>query len=65
MIEIIPSEYARNILKDKRTFTDFEKATLIWNSPIATCRERLDSLGEQDGDDEHEYSFAGNDLVWI
>lgn len=46
MIEIIPSEYVRNILKDKRTFTDFEKATLIWNSPIATRRERLDSLGE-------------------
>lgn len=46
MIEIIPSEHARNVLQGKRDFTDSEKATLIWNSPIASREEKLESLEE-------------------
>lgn len=46
MIEIIPSEWMRKYLKDRREFTDAEKATMIWNSPIATWKEKLDSLEE-------------------
>ena len=46
MIEIIPSEWMREYLKDRREFTDAEKATMIWNSPIATWKEKLDSLEE-------------------
>lgn len=40
MIEIVPSEHAREVLRGKREFTDFEKATLIWNSPIASFDEK-------------------------
>lgn len=46
MIEIVPSKHARDALKGKKEFTDFEKATLIWNSPIASLDEKLDSLRE-------------------
>lgn len=46
MIEIIPSKHAREALQGKRVFTDFEKATLIWNSPIANIKEKLASLEE-------------------
>ena len=40
MFEIVPSEHAREVLRGKREFTDFEKATLIWNSPIASFDEK-------------------------
>ena len=46
MFELIPSEWMRNYLKDKREFNDWEKAALIWNSPVHIWRERLDSLKE-------------------
>ena len=46
MIEMIPSKHAREALQGKRVFTDFEKATLIWNSPIANIKEKLASLEE-------------------
>lgn len=46
MIEIIPSAYARKKLNGERVFTDFEKATLIWNSPIANIKEKIESLKE-------------------
>lgn len=46
MIEIIPSKHAREALQGKRVFTDFEKATLIWNSPIANIKEKFASLKE-------------------
>lgn len=36
----------REYLRDKRKFTDWEKATLIWNSLVSTWRERLDMLLE-------------------
>ena len=44
--KLIPSKYMREYLKDKKKFTDWEKATLIWNSPVSTWRERLDMLLE-------------------
>ena len=43
---MIPSKHAREALQGKRVFTDFEKATLIWNSPIANIKEKLASLEE-------------------
>lgn len=46
MFEVVASEWMRNYLKDRRQFTDWEKAALIWNSPTHTWRERLDSLKE-------------------
>lgn len=46
MFDIVASNYMRDYLKGKREFTDWEKATLIWNNPMHTWRERLDSLKE-------------------
>lgn len=46
MFEVVPSKWMREYLKDRREFTDWEKATLTWNSPTHTWRERLDSLKE-------------------
>lgn len=46
MIEIIPSEWMRKYLKDRREFTGAERATMVWNSSIATWKEKLDSLEE-------------------
>ena len=54
MIEIVPSEHAREVLRGKREFTDFEKATLIWNSPIASFDEKIESLRELAGRTEDE-----------
>lgn len=54
MIEIVPSEHAREVLRGKREFTDFEKATLIWNSPIASLDEKIESLRELAGRTEDE-----------
>lgn len=34
--KMVPSKYMREYLKDKTEFTDWEKATLIWNSPVCT-----------------------------
>ena len=34
MFELIPSQYMRECYRELNfTFTDFQKATLIWNSP--------------------------------
>lgn len=46
MIEIIPSKWMRDYLKDKKEFTDRERATLIWNAPNVTWRNRISSLSE-------------------
>lgn len=46
MIEIVPSNWMREYLKNKKEFTDWEKATLIWNAPNATWREIISSLKE-------------------
>lgn len=46
MIEIIPSRWMKNYLKNRREFTDAEKATMIWNLPTASWEEKLDSLEE-------------------
>lgn len=46
MFEVVASDWMRNYLKDKREFTDWEKAALIWNSSVHTWKERLDSLKE-------------------
>ena len=46
MFEVVASNWMRDYLKGKREFTDWEKATLIWNSPVHIWRERLDSLKE-------------------
>lgn len=50
MIEIIPSKWMREYLKDKKVFTDWEKATLIWNAPNVTWKEIISSLKELAGD---------------
>lgn len=42
----MPSKWMREYLRDKKEFTDREKATLIWNVPNAIWREqsRLDEF---------------------
>ena len=62
MFELIPSEWMRNYLKDKREFNDWEKAALIWNSPVHIWRERLDSLKELSAitDDEKLNTIAAS-----
>lgn len=47
MFELIPSQYMRECYKELNfTFTDFQKATLIWNSPGKKRQEILDALKE-------------------
>lgn len=46
MIEIVPSKWMREYLKDKKIFTDWEKATLIWNAPNTIWKSRIASLQE-------------------
>lgn len=43
--QVIPSKWMKDYLKAKhREFTDCEQATLIWNSPGYTWRQKLDTL---------------------
>ena len=47
MFELIPSQYMRECYRELNfTFTDFQKATLIWNSPGKKRQEILDALLE-------------------
>lgn len=47
MFELVPSDYMRAYFqKVGFTFTDFQKATLIWNMPEKLWEERLDALRE-------------------
>lgn len=44
LVEIVPSRWMREYLKDKKEFSDWEKATLIWNAPNVTWKSRMASL---------------------
>lgn len=44
LVRIVPSKWMENFLKGRKEFTDREKATLIWNAPNTTLRNRLYSL---------------------
>lgn len=47
MFELVPSKYMRDYFqKVGFTFTDFQKATLIWNMPEKLWREKLNALRE-------------------
>ena len=47
MFELVPSKYMRDFYKEIGfEFTDFQKATLIWNAPNKTRQEILDALQE-------------------
>lgn len=47
MFELIPSQYMRDCYKEINfTFTDFQKAALIWNAPGRKRKEILDALRE-------------------
>lgn len=47
MFELIPSKTMRQILKeDGFEFSDFQKATLIWNASYVTREEKLNALRE-------------------
>lgn len=47
MFELVPSKDMReHFEKVGFTFTDFQKATLIWNVPEKTLQERCDALRE-------------------
>ena len=47
MFELVPSKYMREFYKEMGVvFTDFQKATLIWNAPGKTRQEILDGLKE-------------------
>ena len=47
MFELVPSTYMRDFYKEIGfEFTDFQKATLIWNAPNKTRQEILDALQE-------------------
>lgn len=47
MFELVPSKYARDFYKEIGfEFTDFQKATLIWNAPDKIRQEILDALQE-------------------
>lgn len=45
MFELVPSKWMKKYLEEqKKEFTDWEKATLIWNAPNHTWLERLEAL---------------------
>ena len=47
MFELVPSEYMREYFKAVGfEFTDFQKATLIWNAPKKSWEEKMDALEE-------------------
>ena len=47
MFELVPSTYMRDFyIEIGFEFTDFQKATLIWNAPARTRQEILDALQE-------------------
>lgn len=46
LVEIVPSRWMREYLKDKKEFSDWEKATLIWNAPNVIWKSRMASLLE-------------------
>lgn len=46
LVEIVPSRWMREYLKDKKEFSDWEKATLIWKAPNVTWKSRMASLIE-------------------
>lgn len=47
MFDLVPSKYMRKFYKESGfEFTDFQKATLIWNAPDRTWKEILDALNE-------------------
>lgn len=47
MIKLIPSNQVQEYLDSIHfTFTDFEKATLIWNNHLTTKEEKLIALKE-------------------
>ena len=47
MIKLIPSKQVQEYLDEIHfTFTDFEKATLIWNNHLTTKEEKLIALKE-------------------
>lgn len=46
LVEIVPSRWMREYLKDKKEFSDWEKATLIWNAPNVIWKRRMASLLE-------------------
>ena len=55
MFELVPSECMRKYYEETGfTFTDFQKATLIWNAPERNRQGILDALGElaEETDDE-------------
>ena len=47
MIKLVPSKQIQEYLDEIHfTFTDFEKATLIWNNHLTTKEEKLIALKE-------------------
>lgn len=55
MLEFVPSRDMREFFEDVGfTFTDFQKATLIWNVPGKTWKERCNALEELAGETKDE-----------
>ena len=44
LVQLVPSQWMEKYLKGRKKFTDWEKATLIWNAPNTTLSNRLASL---------------------
>lgn len=55
MFELIPSDFMRDLFEKKGfAFTDFQKATLIWNMPDKNWEQRIDALKELVAESEDE-----------
>lgn len=55
MFELIPSDFMRDLFEKKGfAFTDFQKATLIWNMPDKNWEQRIDALKELAAETEDE-----------
>ena len=44
LVQLVPSQWMEKYLKGRKEFTDWEKATLIWNAPNTTLSNRVASL---------------------
>ena len=44
LVQLVPSQWMEKYLKGPKKFTDWEKATLIWNAQNTTLSNRLASL---------------------
>lgn len=61
MFEIVPSQWMKKCFEEiDFAFTDFQKATLIWNAPGRFRQEILDALEDLSEETRDQRSISGS-----